>query len=69
MRLPCTARRKNQSILKEINAEYSLEGLMMKLKLQYFDHLMEKFDSLEKILILGKIEGKKKGAAEDEMVR
>ena len=57
-------------ILKEINPEYSLEGLMLKLKLQYFGHLMQKADSLEKTLMLGKIEGKKeKGAAEDEMVR
>ena len=57
-------------ILKEINPEYSLEGLMLKLKLQYFGHLMWKVDSLEKTLMLGKIEGKKeKRAAEDEMVR
>ena len=61
MRDPWTARRSNQSILKEINPEYSLEGLMLKLKLQYFRHLMQRADSLEKILILGKIEGKKKG--------
>ena len=66
---PLECKEINQSILKEISPEYSLEGLMMKLKLQYFDHLMEKFDSLEKILILGKIEGKKKGAAEHEIVR
>ena len=57
MRVPWTARRSNQSILKEINPEYSLEGLMLKLKLQYFGHLMRKADSLEKILMLGKIEG------------
>ena len=57
MRVPWTARRSNQSILKEINPEYSLEGLMLTLKLQYFSHLMQKTDSLEKILMLGKIEG------------
>ena len=57
-------------ILKEISPEYSLEGLMLKLKVQYFGHLMRRTDSLEKTLMLGKIEGKKeKGAAEDEMVR
>ena len=57
MRVPWTARRSNQSILKEINPEYSLEGLMLKLKLQYFGHLMRRVDSLEKTLMLGKIEG------------
>ena len=57
MRIPWTARRPNQSILKEINPEYSLKGLMLKLKLQYFGHLMPKADSLEKTLMLGKIEG------------
>ena len=57
MRVPWTARRSNQSILKEINSEYSLEGLMLKLKLQYFGHLMQRTDPLEKTLILGKIEG------------
>ena len=57
MRVPWTARRSNQSILKEISPEYSLEGLMSKLKLQYFGHLMERADSLEKTLMLGKIEG------------
>ena len=57
MRVPWTARRSNQSVLKEINPEYSLEGLMLKLKLRYFGHLMQRTDSLEKILILGKIEG------------
>ena len=57
MRVPWTARRSNQSILKEINSEYSLEGLMLKLKVQYFDHLMRRADSFEKILTLGKIEG------------
>ena len=56
-RVPWTARKSNQSILKEINPEYSLEGLMLKLKLQYFDHLMQRADSLEKTLMLGKIEG------------
>ena len=58
MRVPWTARRSNQSIVKEINPEYSLEGLMLKLKLQYFRHLMPRTDSLEKILMLGKIEGR-----------
>ena len=60
MRVPWTARRSNQSILKEINPEYSLEGLMLKLKLQYFGHLMQRTDSLEKTLMLGKIEGRRK---------
>ena len=60
MRVPCTARRSNQSILKEINPEYSLEGLMLKLKLQYFGHLMRRADSLEKTLMLGKIEGRRR---------
>ena len=59
-RVPWTARRSNQSILKEINPEYSLEGLMLKLKLQYFGHLMGRTDSLEKTLMLEKIEGRKK---------
>ena len=58
MRVPWTARRSNQSILKEINPEYSLEELMLKLKLQYFGHLMQRADSLEKTLMLGKIEGR-----------
>ena len=57
MRVPWTARRSNQSILKEISPEYSLEGLMLKLKFQYFGHLMRRTDSLEKTLLLGKIEG------------
>ena len=57
LRVPWKARRSNQSILKEINPEYSLEGLMLKLKLQYFGHLMQRTDSLEKTLMLGKIEG------------
>ena len=56
-RVPWTARRSNQSLLKEISPEYSLEGLMLKLKLQYFGHLMRRTDSLEKTLMLGKIEG------------
>ena len=60
LRDPWTARRSNQSILKEISPEYSLEGLMLKLKLQYFGHLMGRTDSLEKTLILGKIEGRKR---------
>ena len=58
LKVPWTARRSNQSILKKINPEYSLEGLMLKLKLQYFDHLMQRADSLELTLMLGKIEGK-----------
>ena len=60
LRLPWTARRSNQSILKEMNPEYSLEGPMLKLKLQYFGHLMGRADSLEKTLMLGKIEGRRK---------
>ena len=60
MRTPWTAKRSNQSILKEINPEYSLEGLMLKLKLQYFGHLMRRADSLEKTLMLGKIEGRRR---------
>ena len=59
MRVPWTARRSNQSILKEISTEYSLEGLMMKLKLQYFGHLMQRADSLENTLMLGKIESRR----------
>ena len=61
MRVPWTARSSNQSILKEINLEYSLEGLMLKLKLQYSGHLMWRTDSLEKTLMLGKIEGRRRG--------
>ena len=61
MKAPWTARRSNQSILKEINPEYLLEGLILKLKLQYFGHLMGRADSLEKLLMLGKIEGKRRG--------
>ena len=60
MRVPWTARRSNQSILKEISPEYSLEGLMLKLKLQYFGHLMRRTDSFEKTLVLGKIEGRRR---------
>ena len=60
LRVPWTARKSNQSILKEINHEYSLEGLMLKLKLQYFGHLMKRADSLEKTLVLGKIEGRRR---------
>ena len=69
LRVPGTARRSNQSILKEISPEYSLEGLMLKVKLQYFGHLMRRSDSLEKTLMLGKIEGgKRRGMTEDKMV-
>ena len=60
LRVPWTARRSNQSILKEINPEYSLEGLMLRLKLQYFGHLMRRADTLEKTLMLGKIEGRRR---------
>ena len=60
LKVPWAARRSNQSILKEISPEYSLEGLMLKLKLQYFGHLMQKTNSLEKILMLGKIEGRRR---------
>ena len=60
MRFPWAPRRSNQSILKEINPEYSLEGLMLKLKLQYFGHLMRRVNSLEKTLMLGKIEGRRR---------
>ena len=61
MRVPWIARRLSQSILKETNPEYSLEGLILKLKLQYFGHLIQRTDSLEKTLMLGKIEGKRRG--------
>ena len=68
LRVSWTAKRSNKSILKEINPGYSLEGLMLKLKLQYFDHLIQRANSLEKTLMLGKIEGQKeKGATEHEM--
>ena len=69
MRVPWTARRPNLSILKEISPECSLEGQILKLRLQYFGHLMRREDSLEKTLMLGKMEGtKEKGTTEDEMV-
>ena len=69
LRVPWTAKRSNQSILEEMNPEYSLEGLMLKLKVQYFGHLMQRVDSLEKTLMLGKIEGRKRrGETEDDMV-
>ena len=72
MRIPWTPRRSNQSILKEISPDYSLEGLMLQLKLQYFGHLMGRTDSLEETLMLGKIEGGRtrrlKGMTEDGMV-
>ena len=67
LRVPWTSRRFNQSILKEISPEYSLEGLMLKLKLQNFGHLMRRADSLEKTLMLGKVEGRRR-RDEDEMV-
>ena len=67
MRVPWTARKSNQSILKEINLEYSLEGLMLKLKLQYFGHLMQRANSLKETLMLGKIEGK--GRREQQRMR
>ena len=68
LRVPWTVRRSNQSILKEISPQYSLEGLMLKLKLQYLCHLMQRTDSLEKTLILGKIEGRRRRGQQDEMV-
>ena len=61
MRVPWTARRSNQSILREISPEYSLEGLMLKLKLQYFGYLMQRVNSLRKTLMMGKIEGRRRG--------
>ena len=64
MRVPWTARRSNQSILKEISPEYSLQGLMLTLKLQYFGHLMQRIDSLEKTLMLGNIEGRRRRGRE-----
>ena len=69
MRVPWTGKRSNYLILKEINPEYSLEGLMLKLKLQYFSHLMRRINSLEKTQMLEMIEGKEKQVAEDEIVR
>ena len=68
MRVPWTARRSNQSILKEINPEHSSEGLMLKLKLQHFGHMIRRADSLEKTLNLGKMEGRRRRGQEDEMV-
>ena len=68
MRVPWTARRPNQSVLREINPEYSLEGLMLKLKLQYFSHLIQIADSFEKTLMLEKTGQMEKRAAEDEMI-
>ena len=68
MRVPWTARRSNQSILKEISTEYSLEGLMLKLKVQYFGHLMRRTNSLEKTLMLGKTEGRRRKERQGEMV-
>ena len=68
LRVPWTARRSNQSILKEIRPEYSLEGLMLKLKLRYFGHLMQRADSLEKTLMLGQDRRQEKGTTEYEMV-
>ena len=69
LRAPWAARRSNQSILKEISPEYSSEGLILKLKLQYFGHLMRRTDSFEKTLILGMIEGKSRRGQQNEMVR
>ena len=68
MRVPWTARRSNPSILKEISPEYALERLMLKLKLQYFGHLIQRTDSLDKTLVLGKIEGRRRRGQQDEMV-
>ena len=69
LRVPWTARRSNQSILNEISPRCSLEVVMLKLKLQYFGHLMRRVDSLEKTVMLGKTEGRRRGTTEDEMVR
>ena len=68
LRVPWTARRSNQSILKEVSPEYSLEEIMLKLKLQYFGHLMRRADSFEMTLMLGKIEGRRRRGRQDEMV-
>ena len=68
MRVPWTARRSNQSTLKEVSPEYSLEGLMLNLKLQYRGHLMRRADSMEKTLRLGRTEGSRRGRRQDEMV-
>ena len=67
LRIPWTARRSNQSILKDINPEYSVEGLMLKLRLQYFGHQMQRADSLEKTLMLGKTEGRRRGMTDGWM--
>ena len=67
LRVPWTAKRSNQSILKEVSPEYSLEGLMLKLKLKYFGHLMRRVDSMEKTLMLGGIEGRRRRGRQDEM--
>ena len=69
LRVPWTARRSNQSVLKDINLEYSLEGLMLKLKLQYFGHLMQRADSLEKTLMLGKLKAGQEGDTGDDRGR
>ena len=68
LRAPWTARRSNQSVLKEISHEYLLGGLMLKLELQYFGHLMQRADSFEKTLMLGKIEGRRRRGRQDKMV-
>ena len=68
LRVPWASKRSNQSILKEISSEYSLEGLMLKLELQYFGHLMRRADSLEKTLMLGKIEGKRRRLSPEELM-
>ena len=68
MRVPLTARRSNQSILKKISPEYSSDGLMLKLKLQYFGHLRQRTDSFEKTLMLGKMEGRRRRGKQNEMV-
>ena len=68
LRVPWTARRSNQSILKEISPEYSLKGQMLKLNLQYFGHLIQRTNSLEKTLMLGKIEGRRRRGQQDEVV-
>ena len=68
LRVPWSARRSNESILKYINLEYALQGLMLKLKCQYFSHLMQRADSLEKTLMLGKTEGRRRRGQQDEMV-
>ena len=69
LEIPWTARRSNQSLLNKINPEYSLEGLMLKLKLQYFGHLICRTDSLEKILMLGKIEGRRSAEVQPQLIQ